>query len=219
MDIASYIDHTILKVDAHQADVEKACKEALEYHFKGLCTYSRFLPIAVKILAGSFVIPITVVDFPKGLSSPKIKADETKKAIVLGAKEIDMVIDTNALKNKDYALAFEGIQAVVKAAKKVPVKVIIETCLLNEDEKIIAAALTKAAKAQFVKTSTGFSTGGATVEDILMLRRIVGNDMQIKASGGIRSWETMKKMIDAGSDRIGSSSSVTIMQEYQNSLK
>jgi deoxyribose-phosphate aldolase len=215
MNIASYIDHTQLKVDATEADIEKACKEAIQYHFKGLCTYTRFLPIVLKLLKGKQIIPVAVVDFPNGLASPQIKADEAKKAYEMGAQEIDMVINTDALKKKDYGLVFKGIDFVVKAAPKASIKVIIETCLLNEDEKIIASALSKAAGATFVKTSTGFSTGGATVEDLKLIRRVIGNDMQIKASGGIRSWEKMKQMIDAGADRIGSSSSVAIIEEYQ----
>lgn len=219
MDVASYIDHTQLKVDATEKDIEKACREAIEYRFKGLCTYSRFLPLVCNLLKDSGVLPIAVIDFPNGSASPQIKAEEAKKAYELGAQEIDMVLDVRGLKNKDYALVFKGIQGVVLASKKAKVKVIIETCLLSQEEKIIAAALCKATGASFVKTSTGFSTGGATTEDIFLIRQIVGPDMGIKASGGIRSWDKMKSMIEAGATRIGSSSSVAIMLEYQSTRK
>lgn len=209
-DIAKYIDHTLLKPDASKDELINLCKEALKYGFKGVCVYPKDLPIVTKELKGSKVLPVAVIDFPSGEASPKEKAQETKKAIELGAKEIDMVMDVLALKDKKYHKVYDGIKAVVDVAN-CPVKVIIETCYLNYNEKVIACALAEMAGAKFVKTSTGFGKGGATVEDVLLMRKIVSDDIQVKASGGIRSYETAIEMIDAGADRIGTSQSVKII--------
>ncbi len=209
--IASFIDHTLIKKDASEEEIKKVCEEAIEYNFKSVCLYPKDIPLAAKLLKGKKPIPIAVVDFPLGQATPSQKAKETKDAIEKGAKEIDMVMDYNAIVKKDYKTAFEGIKAVVEASPY-PVKVILETCELNTEEIIIACALSKAAGAQFVKTSTGLGKGGATLEDVSLMKRIVGPNMSVKASGGIKTKEDALKMIDAGADRIGSSASVKIVK-------
>ncbi len=209
-DIAKNIDHTLLKQDATKEELINLCHEAIKYGFKGVCVYPKDLKVVIPELKDSKVLPIAVVDFPKGDSSPKDKAHDAKKAVDLGAKEIDMVIDVLALKDKNFKLVYDGIKAVVDAAK-CPVKVIIETCYLNYNEKVIACALSDMAGAKFVKTSTGFGKGGATVEDVLLMRKIVSDHVQVKASGGIRTYEKAIEMIDAGADRIGTSQSVNII--------
>ena len=211
--IASYIDHTLLKEDAKEEDIKKLCDEAIKYGFKGICIFSKHLLYALSILKNKNVLLVTVIDFPKGKLTPSEKAMETKKAIEMGADEIDMVIDTDALKKKDYQQVFDGIRAVVKEAKDKCVKVIIETCLLEADEKIIACALAKAAGAKYVKTSTGFSSGGATYEDVCLMKKIVGEDMKVKASGGIKTYDIAYNMIQKGASRLGTSSSVKIVEE------
>ncbi|MBI5345925.1 MAG: deoxyribose-phosphate aldolase [Chlamydiae bacterium] len=210
MDLASFIDHTLLKKEATPKELENLCLEAVKYNFKGVCVYPEHLAQVIPLLAKKTIIPIAVVDFPLGAKSPQEKGLEAKNAITLGAREIDMVIDYNALKQKNYALVFKGIQAVVLSAAPYPVKVIIETAELDHDQKVIACALAKAAKAAFIKTSTG-KFSGATVEDIQLIRKIIGTDMYIKASGGIKTFEDAKKMIEAGADRIGTSASLKII--------
>ncbi len=212
MDLAQYIDHTLLNPDATEEDIKRVCKEAIEHHFKTVCILPKFLALAVSLLKGKKTVPIAVVDFPKGDGTPDAKAREAKKAVEMGAKEIDMVINWHALKEGKFQEVLEGIQKVVAASTPYPVKVILETCYLNEDEKIIACAFSKAAGAAFVKTSTGFGKGGATVEDVALMRRIVGSKMGVKASGGIRTREDAMKMIEAGANRIGASSSVAIVK-------
>jgi deoxyribose-phosphate aldolase len=207
--IASFIDHTLLKKEATKEEIEKLCLEAIKYEFKAVCVYPEHLFQIVFLLKNKVPIPITVVDFPLGEKSPEEKAKEAKKAFTMGAKEIDMVLNIKALKNKDYKLVFDGIRAVVDAVL-IPVKVIIETGALNYDQKVIATSLACAAKAAFIKTSTG-KISGATIEDVQLIRKIVDNDMKIKASGGIKTLEDVKKMIKAGANRIGSSSSVNIV--------
>lgn len=209
-ELAQYIDHTLLKVEALEEDVKRVCHEARQYGFKSVCLYPKFMPLATELLKGSNTIPIAVVDFPLGNGSAKAKADEAAQAVKLGAKEIDMVLNYQALKKKNYREAFDGIKAVVAIAK-VPVKVILETCYLTDEEKIIASALAKAAGARFVKTSTGFGSGGATVEDVALIRRIVGDDMGVKASGGVKTASDVRKMLAAGATRVGASSSVAIV--------
>lgn len=210
--LADKIDHTLLKPDATQSQIEKICKEAVENGFKAVCINSANVPLAAKILEGHKPIPIAVVGFPLGAAMTSSKAFETKEAIKAGAREIDMVINIGALKAKDYRRVMQDIQAVVDAARPYPVKVIIETSSLSEDEKIVACVLSKAAGALFVKTSTGFAEGGATVEDIALMRRIVGDDIGVKASGGIKTAADAKAMIDAGATRIGASASVEIVK-------
>jgi deoxyribose-phosphate aldolase len=211
MTIASYIDHTLLKLDATQADLQKACEEARQWHFATVCVYASDVAFVAKALEGSGVLPIAVVDFPLGAAAASVKASEAKEAVRLGAREIDMVINIGALQSRDYATVFDGIRQVVDASKPWPVKVILETGALNEEQKIIGCALSKAAGAAFVKTSTGFGPGRATVEDIALMRRVVGDEMGVKASGGIRTREDAEAMIKAGANRIGASASVAIV--------
>lgn len=210
-ELAAIIDHTILKPDATTEAITKICDEAKEYHFFSVCVNSCNIPLVAELLKNSGVKPIAVVGFPFGAASTQGKVAETNDAIKSGAEEIDMVINIGALKSKDYKTVYEDIKQVVDAAKPHKVKVIIETALLNNEEKIIACTLAKAAKAAFVKTSTGFAGAGATVEDIKLMRQIVGNDMEVKASGGIRTTADALAMIKAGADRIGASASVAIV--------
>ncbi|MBX5481351.1 MAG: deoxyribose-phosphate aldolase [Myxococcaceae bacterium] len=210
-DIAPFIDHTLLKPEATRDEVVKLAQEALRYGFATVCVNSAHVGTAARVLAGSKTVPIAVVGFPLGAALPSAKAFEAREAIRCGAREIDMVINIGALKAKDYALVLQDIAAVVNASKPYPVKVILETSQLTQDEKIAGCVLSKAAGAAFVKTSTGFSSGGATVEDIALMRRVVGDDVGVKASGGIRSAEDAMKMIQAGANRIGASASVAIV--------
>lgn len=209
--LAGMIDHTILKPEATRDDLLKICNEAKEYHFATVCVNSSNIPFVTKLLHGSEVKPIAVVGFPLGASSAQSKAFEATTAIKAGAEEIDMVINIGAIKSKNYKIVFDDIHFVVDASKPVPVKVIIETSSLTNEEKIVACALAKAAGAAFVKTSTGFGSGGATVEDVVLMRRIVGEDMFVKASGGIRTRKDAEAMIEAGANRIGASASVDIV--------
>lgn len=210
-ELAKKIDHTLLKPDTTEEEVVRVCEEAKKYKFATVCLNSSFIAIASKILEGSGVKPIAVVGFPLGAAASATKAFETREAIKNGAQEIDMVINIGRLKSKDYLAVLEDIIAVVEAAKPYPVKVILETSNLNYDEKVIGCALSKSAGAAFVKTSTGFGSGGATAEDIELMRRVVGPEMGVKASGGIRTYEDAEKMIKAGASRIGASASVSIV--------
>lgn len=210
-DIAQFIDHTLLKPEATREEVLKLCEEAKKYGFATVCVNSINVGTAARALHGSSVIAIAVVGFPLGAGIPSAKAFETREAVRCGAKEIDTVINIGALRSKDYALVQKDIEAVVNAAKPWPVKVILETSQLKDEEKIIACALSKAAGAAFVKTSTGFAQGGATAEDVALMRRIVGDDVGVKASGGVRSTEDAMKMINAGANRIGASASIAIV--------
>lgn len=212
MDIAKYIDHTILKPQATAEEVKQLCKEAREYNFASVCVNGCYAKLVSAELAGSDVKTCVVVGFPLGAMTKEAKEFETIDAIKNGANEIDMVINVGALKDKNYDLVKEDIEAVVKAAKgKAIVKVIIETCLLTDEEKVKACELAKEAEADFVKTSTGFSTGGATKDDIALMRKTVGKDLGVKASGGVRDYKTAIDMIDAGASRIGSSNSIGIV--------
>lgn len=216
--IASYIDHTLLKPEATKEQIVKLCKEAAEYKFASVCVNPSWVAVSAKELADSPVKVCTVIGFPLGASTSETKAFETADAIQKGAEEIDMVINIGALKSGDEELVKNDIKAVVEAAKgKAIVKVIIETCLLTDEEKVIASRLSKEAGADFVKTSTGFSTGGATVADVKLMRETVGPDLGVKASGGVRSLEDLQAMIDAGATRIGASSGVQIMQGLTSS--
>lgn len=217
--LAGMIDHTLLKPDTTQSEIKKLCEEARQYSFATVCVNSSFVGYAAQLLKGSKTKAIAVVGFPLGAASTSSKAFEAKEAIRLGAQEIDMVINIGALKGQDYATVFEDIRQVVEVSKPYPVKVILETAALNEDQKIIACALSKAAGAAFVKTSTGFGAGGATVEDIALMRRIVGPEMGVKASGGIRTYEDAKKVIEAGANRIGASASVSIVSKKSETVK
>lgn len=209
--VAPYIDHTLLKPEASREELRKVCDEARQYGFATVCVNAANVRFAAQQLSGSGVKAIAVVGFPLGASTPSAKAFETREAIRNGAQEIDTVINIGALKSRDLALVFEDIKAVVDAAQKVPVKVIIETAKLDHDEKVIACALAKAAGAAFVKTSTGFGGGGATPEDVALMRSVVGPDMGVKASGGVRNIADAEAVIAAGANRIGASSSVEIV--------
>ena len=208
---ATMIDHTLLKADSTQKQVQQICEEAKQYGFASVCVNPTWVKFSAEQLAGTDVLVCTVIGFPLGANTPAVKAFETKDAIANGAGEIDMVINIGALKDGNYDLVREDIKAVVDAANGTLVKVIIETCLLTDEEKVKACELAVEAGADFVKTSTGFSTGGATAEDIALMRKTVGPDLGVKASGGVRSLEDMNKMIENGATRIGASSGVAIM--------
>lgn len=214
-DLANYIDHTLLKPDATEAEIEKLCEEARKHHFASVCVNTSYVETCARLLAGSGVMVCCVVGFPLGAMSSDAKAFETRHAISQGADEIDMVINIGKLESGNYAYVYDDIRAVVKAAAGHTVKVIIETVFLNEDQKIAACVLAKAAGADFVKTSTGFASGGATPEDIALMRRIVGDQMGVKASGGIRDCSTAQQMIESGATRIGASASVSIVKGQQ----
>jgi deoxyribose-phosphate aldolase len=209
--IAQAIDHTLLKADASYDDLKKICDEARKWQFATVCVNASNIPLVAKMLNGSGVKPIAVVGFPLGAMTPSAKAFEAREAVRNGAREIDMVINIGALKSKDYALVADDICKVVQASKPYPVKVILETAQIDYDEKVIVCALSKAGGAAFVKTSTGFGGGGATVEDIELMRRIVGPDVGVKASGGVRSADDVKAMMAAGANRVGASASVAIV--------
>lgn len=210
-DLARTIDHTLLKPTATRKDVEVLCEEAKKYHFASVCLNTTWIPLAVQFLQGTDVMPICVVGFPLGAMSTAAKVAETRDGIANGAREIDMVINIGWLKGGEFDKALRDIREVVTAAQGRPVKVIIETSLLTRDEKIAASALSKAAGATFVKTSTGFAGGGATVEDVQLIRAVVGPSMGIKASGGVKSTEDVKNLVAAGATRIGASASVAIV--------
>ncbi|NLV76252.1 MAG: deoxyribose-phosphate aldolase [Tissierellia bacterium] len=216
MKIASMIDHTLLKPNATGEMIDKLCKEAKEYEFAAVCVNPYYVSRAKKYLDGTKVKVATVIGFPLGANTKEVKALETKDAIKNGADEVDMVINIGALKSGEYDIVRDDIRAVVESAKgKAIVKVIIETCLLTDEEKIKACKLAKEAGADFVKTSTGFSTGGATIEDVKLMKDTVGDSLKIKASGGIRDYETAKAMVEAGASRIGASSSIKIVEGEQ----
>ncbi|MCM3203272.1 deoxyribose-phosphate aldolase [Paenibacillus illinoisensis] len=207
------IDHTLLRADATQSEINQLTEEAKQYQFASVCVNPGWVSYAAEQLQGSGVDICTVIGFPLGASTSETKAFETTDAIAKGATEVDMVINISALKDGKDDYVEQDIRAVVEAAAgKALVKVIIETCLLTDEEKVRACQAAVRAGADFVKTSTGFSTGGATPEDIALMRRTVGPDMGVKASGGVRSFEDMQKMIEAGATRIGASSGVKIMQ-------
>lgn len=215
--LAKMIDHTLLRADATQNEMAKLTEEAKQYQFASVCVNPGWVAYAAEQLQGTGVDICTVIGFPLGASTSETKVFETKDAIAKGATEVDMVINISALKDGKDDVVEQDIRAVVEAAAgKALVKVIIETCLLTDEEKVRACQLAVKAGTDFVKTSTGFSTGGATPEDIALMRRTVGPDVGVKASGGVRSLEDMQKMIDAGATRIGASSGVKIMQGEQS---
>ena len=215
--LASQIDHTLLKADATAADIKKICCEARKYGFASVCVNPYWVPLAAAELSGSAVKVCTVVGFPLGATATEGKVAETENAIRHGATEIDMVINVGELKGGNYDAARQDIEAVARAAHKggAILKVILETALLDDNQKIVASTLSKVAGAEFVKTSTGFSTGGATVHDVALMRQVVGDEMGVKASGGIRTLEDLKNMAAAGATRIGASASVKIMETAQ----
>lgn len=210
--LASMIDHTLLKPEATEEQVRKLCAEAAQYHFASVCINPGYVPLAAQALKGSGVMVCTVIGFPLGATDTQTKADETRHAVANGADEIDMVINIGALKSRNYQKVEEDIRAVVQAAGGKTVKVILETSLLNDEEKVMGCRLSEKAGAHFVKTATGFGPGGATEADIALMRRSVRPDMEVKASGSIRDQETALKMIKAGATRIGASASVAILK-------
>lgn len=211
--IANLIDHTLLKPDANENEIMNLVEEAKQYHFASVCINPYWVPLAAKHLQGSDVKVCTVIGFPLGSTTTAVKVFEAEDAIQKGAHEIDMVINIGLLKLGKDSEVEADIKAVADAAHgKALLKVIIETCLLTEDEKIRACQLAVNAGADFVKTSTGFSTGGATVEDVALMRKVVGDKCGVKASGGVRNKNDLEKMVAAGANRIGASSGVKIMQ-------
>ncbi|KHF41901.1 deoxyribose-phosphate aldolase [Halalkalibacter okhensis] len=215
--IANLIDHTALKPDTTKEQVETLCKEAKEYQFASVCVNPTWVKLSAELLSEAEAVKVcTVIGFPLGASTPEVKAFETANAIENGATEVDMVINIAALKDKNDELVERDIRAVVEAAKgKALTKVIIETSLLTEEEKVRACELAVKAGTDYVKTSTGFSTGGATIEDIALMRKTVGPDIGVKASGGVRDLAGAKAMVEAGATRIGASAGVSIVNGEQ----
>lgn len=206
-----YFDHTILKADATEAQVEKICKEALENDFMSVCVNQYYTKFVAEKLAGSDVKVCTVVGFPLGMSETRVKAFETKAAIEDGATEIDMVINVGALKDGKYDYVLNDIKTLKEVCGDIVLKVILETCLLTDEEIVKACELSKEAGADFVKTSTGFSTAGAKTHHVALMRKTVGEDMGVKASGGIHNEEQAQSMIDAGASRLGTSATLAII--------
>ena len=211
MNIAERIDHTVLKADATKETVIRYCKEAKEYGFASVCVNTCHTALVASELKGSNVKTCCVVGFPLGAMLTSAKAFEAAEAVKAGAQEGDMVINVGAVKDKDWDFVREDIRAVVEASKPAIVKVIIETCLLTDDEKIKACRLSEEAGAAFVKTSTGFSTGGAKAADVALMRKTVGPDMGVKASGGIHNADEAQAMVDAGASRLGTSATLAII--------
>lgn len=217
MELARYIDHTALKAETTKEQITKLCEEALEYKFASVCVNPTWVAFAAEQLKSDDEVKVcTVIGFPLGANTPEVKAFETKDAIANGADEVDMVINIGAMKDGDFDLVERDIRAVVEAANGTLIKVIFETSLLTKEEIKKAAELSVKAGADFVKTSTGFSTGGATVEDIQLMRETVGPDLGVKASGGVRDFEGAKAMIDAGATRIGASAGIAIVTGGQS---
>ncbi|MBR4905740.1 MAG: deoxyribose-phosphate aldolase [Clostridia bacterium] len=213
MELAKYIDHTLLKPESTREDILRVCEEAKHYNTASVCVNPFWIGFVAEQLKGTDIKPCCVIGFPLGATLPEVKAFETAAAIRDGAKEVDMVINVGALRGGELETVYEDIKAVVDAAKgKALVKVIIETCLLTDEQKVTACELAKKAGADFVKTSTGFSTGGAKVEDIRLMRETVGHEMGVKASGGVRTKTDAEAMIEAGATRIGASSSKKIIE-------
>jgi deoxyribose-phosphate aldolase len=213
--VASMIDHTLLKPEATRANIEELCREAAQFKFATVCVNPTWVALAAKLLAGSGVRVCSVVGFPLGATTADVKGYETRRAIFDGAREIDMVINVGALKSGDLARVECDIETVTTACRDGGAlsKVIIEAALLTDDEKITACTLAKAAGADYVKTSTGFASGGATAADVALMRRVVGSEMGVKAAGGVRDLEGMKAMIAAGATRVGASAGVKIVQQ------
>jgi deoxyribose-phosphate aldolase len=214
-DVAALIDHTLLKADATLTEIEKLCREAREFGFATVCLNPTWVSTAARLLRGSPIGVCTVVGFPLGATTTDVKQYETRRVIFDGATEVDMVINVGALKSGDFQTVERDSAAVVAACRDCGVlsKVIIEAALLTDEEKVMACALSKAAGADYVKTSTGFGPGGATAADVALMRRVVGPDVGVKAAGGVRDYETVKSLVDAGASRVGASAGVKIVQE------
>lgn len=211
--LASLIDHTLLKPDGSREEIEQLCREAAQFCFASVCVNPNWVALCRERLRGTGVKVCTVIGFPLGAHLPDIKAYEARRAVEQGAEEVDMVLNIGALKSRDYALVEQDILGVVQAVgKDTVVKVILETSLLTRDEKIMGCTLAKAAGADYVKTSTGFAGGGATVEDVQLMRETVGPDMGVKASGGVRTRDDAEKMVAAGATRLGASAGVKIVR-------
>ena len=214
MNLSKYIDHTLLRADAQKEDIKKLCEEAKKYDFYSVCVNGAYARYVTELLQGTNVKTCVVVGFPLGAMDTKVKVFETKNAIENGASEIDMVINIGALKDKDYNYVLNEIKEIIKSTEdKAIVKVIIENSLLTNDEKIKACELSLEAGADFVKTSTGFSTGGATLEDVKLMKKIVGSGAEVKASGGVKNKTDALNMIEAGATRIGTSNGIKIVEE------
>jgi deoxyribose-phosphate aldolase len=213
--VAAMIDHTLLKPDATRANIEELCREAAQFKFATVCVNPSWVAAASRLLAGSGVGVCSVVGFPLGATTPDVKGFETQRAIFDGAREIDMVINIGALKSGELRVVERDIEAVTTPCRSCGAlsKVIIEAALLTDDEKITACTIAKAAGADYVKTSTGFASGGATPADVALMRRVVGAEMGVKAAGGVRDLEGMKAMIAAGASRVGASAGVKIVQQ------
>lgn len=216
MNYAKYIDHTLLKPEATKDQIDKLISEAKEYNFKSICINPTHVQYAAEQLTDSDVLVCTVIGFPLGATTTETKIFETEDVIKKGASEVDMVINIGALKDGNYDLVQKDIESVVGAANGKTVKVIIETCLLTDEEKVKASELSKAAGADFVKTSTGFAGGGATPEDVKLMKDTVGDALEVKASGGVRNLEDFNKMIEAGATRIGASAGIQIIQGLES---
>jgi deoxyribose-phosphate aldolase len=214
-EVAGLIDHTLLKADATAKEIEKLCQEAKDFHFATVCVNPTWVAYAHRLLRGSGVGVCAVVGFPLGATTPDVKHYETRRVIFDGAAEVDMVLNIGALKSGDLRLVEQDIEAVTGPCRdhSVVSKVIIEAALLNDEEKVTASTLTKAAGADFVKTSTGFGPGGATIADVTLMRRVVGDTMGVKAAGGVKDFEQMKAMVAAGATRVGASAGVRIVKE------
>ena len=213
MEINKYIDHTVLKATTTPKDIEKLCNEAKEYKFYSVCVNGCYVPLCKKLLVNTDVKVAAVIGFPLGAMSTEAKVYEAKKCIEDGANEIDMVINVGMLKAKEYDYVREEIRQIKEAIGTNVLKVIIETCYLTDDEKVKACELAVEAKADFVKTSTGFGTNGATFEDVALMKKTVGNRAKVKASGGVKSYETAVKYIELGAERLGTSSGIQIMNK------
>jgi len=210
--LAKTIDHTLLKAVGTETQVRELCAEARSYRFASVCVNPVWVPLCAQVLAGSEVLVCTVIGFPLGANSTEIKVAEARLAVAQGADEVDMVMHVGAAKAGDWKTVEEDIRAVVKAAGNARVKVILETCYLTEDEKVKACEAAARAGAHFVKTSTGFGSGGATESDIRLMRKTVGDRLQVKASGGVRTCQEALAMLEAGADRIGASASIAIVE-------
>lgn len=216
MEYNKLIDHTVLKADTKEETVVKICKEALEFNFASVCVNPSYVELCSNLLKGSDVKVCTVIGFPLGANTKEVKGFEATDAVNKGAHEIDMVINIGALKDHKDDYVYEEIKYVKECCKGKLLKVIIETCLLTEEEKVRACELSKKAGADFVKTSTGFSTGGATKEDVALMRKTVGKDLGVKASGGVRTYEDMVDMVEAGATRIGTSGGPNLLSGLKN---
>lgn len=210
--VAQYIDHTLLKPEGTRAQVEKLCREAADYRFASVCVNPTWVALCSHLLRGSGVLVCTVVGFPLGANTTEVKAFETRQCVEQGACEIDMVINIGRMKSGEYDFVAQDIHEVVMAAQPAHVKVILENCYLSDEEKIKASLLSREAGAHFVKTSTGFGPSGAKIEDVALMRRVVGGELGVKAAGGIREYDLAARMIEAGATRLGASASIAIVE-------